>query len=66
MEPKYSNLVNFMNGEATYTIFAQTSLGGPLHMMQLHDSVWPTAHQNSKAVATTLLSQTHDNMISVK
>ena len=52
-----------MNGEATYTIFAQTSLSGPLHMMQLHDCL---AHSSLKfkAEATTLVNQTHDNDLS--
>ena len=39
MEPKYSILANFMNGEATYTIFLQIK------------SEWPTSRD---AIATTV------------
>ena len=39
MEPKYSNLANFMQGEATYTIFFENK------------SEWPTPRD---AIATTV------------
>ena len=64
MEPKYSNLVNFMNGEATYTIFAQTSLSGPLHMMQLQRQCLAHSSLKFNAEVTTVVNQTHDNDLS--
>ena len=64
MEPKYPNLVNFMNGEATYTIFYQTSLSGPLHMMQLQRQCLAHSSLKFNVEVTTVANQTHDNDLS--
>ena len=61
MEPKYSNLANFMNGEATYTIFVQSSLSGPLHVMQLQRQCLAHSSLIFNVEVTTVANQTHDN-----
>ena len=64
MEPKYSILANFMNGEATYTIFAQSSLNGPLHMMQLQRQCLAHSSLIFNVEVATAVNQTHDNDLS--
>ena len=64
MEPKYSNLANFMQGEATYTIFLQTNLSGPLHVMQLQRQCLAHSSLIFKTEVTTVVNQTHDNDLS--
>ena len=64
MEPKYPNLANFMHGKATYTIFLQTSLSGPLHVMQLQRQCLAHSSLKFKTEVTTVVNQTHDNDLS--
>ena len=64
MEPKYSILVDFMNGEATYTIFVQSSLSGPLHVMQLQRQCLAHSSLIFNVEVTTVVNQTHDNDLS--
>ena len=64
MKPKYSILANFMNGEATYTIFVQSSLSGPLHVMQLQRQCLAHSSLIFNVEVATVVNQTHDNDLS--